>query len=98
MEHYKISKWLNDFNCIKICDKNISGSKWLSSSQYSVNKNISFKTSMLRLDLCDYSDAYIVVKGRVKFKATPDTDVGWKVTASKNNATFRSCITKLSVH
>ena len=53
---------------------------------------------MLRLDLCDYSDAYIVVKGKVKFKATPDTDVGWKVTASKNNATFRSCITKISVH
>ena len=34
----------------------------LSSGQYSVNKNISFKTSVLRSDLCDYSDAHIVVK------------------------------------
>ena len=24
-----------------------------------------FKTSMLRSDLCDYSDAYIVVKGKI---------------------------------
>ena len=34
----------------------------LSSDQYCVNKHISFKTSMLRSDFCDYSDAYIVVK------------------------------------
>ena len=31
----------------------------LSSGQYSVNKNIRFKTSMLRSDLCDCSDTYI---------------------------------------
>ena len=37
----------------------------LSSGQYSVNKNIRFKTSMLRSDLCNYSDAYIVAKGRI---------------------------------
>ena len=37
----------------------------LSSGQYSINKNIRFKTSMLRSDLCDYSDAYIIVKGRI---------------------------------
>ena len=37
----------------------------LPSGQYSVNKNIRFKTSMLRSDLCDYSDAYIVVKGTI---------------------------------
>ena len=29
--------------------------------QYSVNKNISFKTSMLRSNLCHYSDAYVVI-------------------------------------
>ena len=40
----------------------------LSSGQYSVNKNIQFKASMLRTDLCDYSDAYIVVKGTVTFE------------------------------
>ena len=34
----------------------------LSSGQYSVNKDIRFKTSMLTSDLCNYSDAYIVIK------------------------------------
>ena len=37
----------------------------LSSGQYSVNKNIIIKTSLLRSDLCDYSDAYIAVKERI---------------------------------
>ena len=37
----------------------------LSSGQYSSNKNTRFKTSMLRSNLFDYSDAYIVVKGRI---------------------------------
>ena len=40
----------------------------LSSVQYSVNKNIRFKTSVLRIVVCDYSDAYIVVKGRKSVK------------------------------
>ena len=29
------------------------------------SKQIRFKTSMLRSDLCDFSDAYIVVKGTI---------------------------------
>ena len=32
---------------------------------YNVNKEIRFKTSMLRSDLWDFSDAYIVVKGYI---------------------------------
>ena len=31
----------------------------------SVNKKIRFKTSLLRSDLCDYSDACIVAKGEI---------------------------------
>ena len=30
-----------------------------------VNKEIRIKTSMLRSDLCDFSDAYIVVTGNI---------------------------------
>ena len=68
----------------------------LSSGQYSVNKSIKFKTSMLRSDLCDYSDAHIVVKGRINVKTTENTDVGGEDVAFKNNAPFRSCITKIN--
>ena len=40
--------------------------------QYSFNKNITFKTSMLRSDLCDYSDAYIVVNGTIDLSAATE--------------------------
>ena len=30
---------------------------------YNVNSQIKFKTTMLKSSLCDYSDAYILVKG-----------------------------------
>ena len=36
-----------------------------SEGNYDVNKEIRIKTSMLRSDLCDFSDAYIVVKGNI---------------------------------
>ena len=38
------------------------------------NNQIRFKTSMLRLSLCDYSDAYILLKGTmtVENKAAQD--------------------------
>ena len=44
--------------------------KWIevydqSEGNCNVNKEIRIKTSMLRSDLCDYSDAYIVVKGNI---------------------------------
>ena len=49
-----------------ICDKKWVEVNDLSRGQYSVNKNIlRHKTSMLISDLCNYSDAYIVVKGRI---------------------------------
>ena len=37
---------------------------------YSPNKQIRFKTSMLRSSLCDYSDAYILVKGNISVNNT----------------------------
>ena len=44
--------------------------KWIeaydqSRGNYNVNKEIRIKTSMLRSDLCDFNDAYIVVKGDI---------------------------------
>ena len=36
-----------------------------SGEAHNTNKQIRFKTSMLRSDLCDFSDAYIFVKGKI---------------------------------
>ena len=51
---------------------------------------------MLRSNLYDYSDVYIVVKRKVNVKAIPNTDVDRKNVAFKNNAPFRSCIKKIN--
>ena len=37
---------------------------------YNVNSQLKFKTSMLRSNLCDYSDAYILVSATI---AVPNT-------------------------
>ena len=59
MEHYKFFKLLNNSDVSKFATTKLVEVNDLSSGQYSVNKNIRFKTSMLRSDLYDYSDAYI---------------------------------------
>ena len=98
MEHYEISKLLNDSTVSKFVTK-----KWIevndsSSSQYSVDKNLKFKTSMLRSDLCDYSNAYIVVKGAIDLLVADvnENDKAQKYFAFKNNAPFRSSISKIN--
>ena len=50
---------------------------------------------MLRFDLCDFSDAYIVVKG-VVVVINPDNAKKKKVVAFKNNAPFISSISKIN--
>ena len=37
---------------------------------YCPNKQVRFKTAMLRSSLCDYSDAYILVKGNILVNKT----------------------------
>ena len=41
-----------------------------SGGEYNTNMQIRFKTSMIRSDLCDYSDAYIVTKRIITASAT----------------------------
>ena len=45
----------------------------LSCGQYSVNKNMRFKTPLIKSDLCDYSDAYIV-KRAITVEETEETE------------------------
>ena len=42
--------------------------------RYKPSKQLRFKTSMLQSDLCDCSDAYIVVKGNITAEGTEDRD------------------------
>ena len=69
-----------------------------SNGQYSVNKNISLKTSTLRSDLCGDSNAYIVVKGTIDLlgdDAKENNKAEDKV-VSESNDPFKPCISKIN--
>ena len=75
--------------------------KWIevydqSGGNYSVNKEIRIKTSMLRSDLCDFSDAYIVVEGDITLEGDNDANKKNKNLAFKNNAPFINCLLKIN--
>ena len=73
------------------------------SNIYNENKSIRFKTPMLRSNLCDYSDAYILVKGTITVTAPGYNnnvnnirDKRNRPLILKNNAPFVSCITRIN--
>ena len=69
---------------------------------YDVNNQIKFKTTMLKSSLCDYSDAYVLVKGRITIAgegdnaATRHLDERDKGVAFKNCAPFINCISEIN--
>ena len=70
---------------------------------YNENKSIRFKTPMLRSSLCDYSDAYILVKGTITVtapgvnnNANNIRDKRNRPLILKNNVPFVSCITRIN--
>ena len=78
--------------------------KWVeahdqSGSAEEPSKQIIFKTSMLWLDLCNFSDAYIVIKETItltKINKRKITDIRSRFLAFKNNAPFTYCISKIN--
>ena len=67
---------------------------------YTPNKQIRFKTAMLRSSLCDYSDAYILVKGNITVNNTAADGAAANNTNKKvifkNCAPFTNCISKIN--
>ena len=67
---------------------------------YSPNKQIRFKTAMLRSSLCDYSDAYILVKGNITVNNTAAAGAAANNTNKKvilkSCAPFNNCISKIN--
>ena len=66
------------------------------SNTYNENKSIRFKTPILRSDLCDYADAYILVNGTITVAGKQPRDRQNKPVILKNNAPFVSCITRIN--
>ena len=66
-----------------------------SGKNYDVNKELRIKTPMLRSDLDDFNDAYIVLKGTITVTETKNAKRN-KVTEFKNNAPFINYISKIN--
>ena len=67
---------------------------------YNVNSQIKFKTTMLKSTLCDYSDAYILVKGTISVNNTAAAGAGAnninRKVIFKNCAPFTNCISEIN--
>ena len=67
---------------------------------YPANKQIRFKTAMLRSSLCDYRDAYILVKGNITVNSAAAAGAAANNTDEevifKNCAPFANCISEIN--
>ena len=74
----------------------------MNQATYIVNSQIKFKTTMIKSSLCDYSDAYIFVKGKTTItgegadKAARQTDERNNGVAFKNCSPFTNCISEIN--
>ena len=103
MEYQKIANLLNDEsnkpskfrtrNWVEINDE--------SRGTYTSN-DIKFKTTMLRSNLCDYADAYILVKRTITITGAGDDDAAKRLDERnkgvifKNCASFTKCISRIN--
>ena len=85
----------------KFRTKNWIEINYQSRGMYNVNSDIRFKTTMLNYSLCDYSDAYILVKGEIEITgagadaAAIQADERDKGVKFKNCASFINCKTEI---
>ena len=99
MEYQKITNLLDDSSnkTSKFRTKNWVEINDESRGTYNDDKQIRFETTMLKSSLCDYSDAYILVKGKITITGEGDTvalrqaDERDKGVAFKNCAPFIAC-------
>ena len=102
MEYQKIASLMDDASDqpSKFKTKNWVEINDESRRTYNVNSQIKFKTAMLKSSLCDYSDAYILVKGTITVNNTAVADADANNTNKKvifkNCAPFTNCISEIN--
>ena len=87
-------------NWVKINDESRGAYNEENNNNDNNNNNIKLKTSMIRSNLCDNSDAYILVKETITVpNTTGDSPAGNnanKKVIIKKSAPFTSCITEIN--
>ena len=71
-------------NWVEIIDESREG--------YTTGSDIKFKTTMLRSSLCDYADAYILVKGTITITGAGDDAAARRADERKKGVIFKNCV------
>ena len=71
-------------NWVEINDKSRGG--------YTTGGDIKFKNTMLRYSLCDYADAYILVKGAITITGVGDDAAARQTDERNKDVIFKSCV------
>ena len=58
---------------------------------YNTNSDIRFKTTMLKSSICDYGDAYILVKGTITFTRAGDNAAVKQTDKRNKGVIFKNC-------
>ena len=90
MEHQKILNLLDETNDSKFVTRKWDIVNDNSKSNYDATNEITYNAEILKSNLCDYNDAYILVRGDITVVAVPATQVAFKICAP-----FTKCITKI---
>ena len=59
---------------------------------YNISSDIKFKTTMLRSSLCNYVDAYILVKGIITITGAGDDAVARRADERNEGVIFQNCV------
>ena len=58
---------------------------------YKKSNQIKFKNSMIRSNLCDYSDAYILISGNITTTGSGEDDAGKRADKRNKGVIFKNC-------
>ena len=93
METQKICNLLNKTD---LDSKTFTTKRWYiidtPAQKYETGQAIKFDTKVIKPNLCDYSEAYILVKGTIN----NINNVDGKIVCFKNCAPFRTCISHIN--
>ena len=92
MEYRKIANFLDS---IPNQPSNFRTKNWVEINDQSIgtytSNDIKFKTMMLRSNLCDYADTYILVKGTITIARAGNGDATKRAYERNKGVTFKNC-------
>ena len=62
-----------------------------STGLHTTNSDIRFKTPMLKSSLCNYSDSYVLVKGRITITGAADDSAARQTDKRNKGVIFKNC-------